>query len=79
MSFVYEDMNKKYIMKWTRKFSLIIGLVCMVGVSGFGVSCWAEENVIKIGCALPLSGGTAPSGAHYSSSSPKVFSGGDRS
>lgn len=40
-----------------------MGFICIIGIFSFGSWCWSQEKVIKIGAHLPLSGGTAPTGA----------------
>jgi len=45
------------------KILLILGLIFLLGLCGFLTQGWSQEKMIKIGAHLPLSGGTAPTGA----------------
>jgi len=46
-----------------RGFITVFLVFCFLGGFGLGTFCWAQEKVIKIGVHVPLSGGTAPTGA----------------
>jgi len=50
-------------MKSKTTCSMVVALICALGVLSSWTVGWAQPKIIKLGAHLPLSGGTAPTGA----------------